>query len=97
MIASLALAAVLTWIVPMISIQSANVAKELPAYTTRAVIKRGTFFIAIRTRSGRWRQGRRNQIPPPLISLTGCSPPYPNAILGHAHNRFTAAEPASRS
>ena len=35
-IAFLALAAVLAWIVPLISMQSANVAKELPAYTTRA-------------------------------------------------------------
>ena len=35
-IAFFALAAVLTWIVPLISMQSANVAKELPAYTGRA-------------------------------------------------------------
>ncbi|CAN5492259.1 hypothetical protein BH18VER1_BH18VER1_04130 [soil metagenome] len=35
-IAFLALAGVLTWVVPMISIQSANVARELPAYTNRA-------------------------------------------------------------
>ncbi len=35
-IAFFALAAVLTWVVPSISIQSANVAKELPAYTSRA-------------------------------------------------------------
>ncbi len=35
-IAFLGLAAVLTWVVPTISMQSANVAKELPAYTNRA-------------------------------------------------------------
>ncbi|MFN2477401.1 MAG: AI-2E family transporter [Chthoniobacterales bacterium] len=35
-IAFLAFAAVLTWVVPSISMQSANVAKELPAYTNRA-------------------------------------------------------------
>lgn len=36
MIAFLAIAAALTWIVPSISLQSANVARELPAYTNRA-------------------------------------------------------------
>lgn len=36
MIAFLGFAAVMTWVVPTISMQSANVAKELPAYTNRA-------------------------------------------------------------
>lgn len=35
-IAFLALAALLVWLVPVISMQSANVAKELPAYTQKA-------------------------------------------------------------
>ncbi len=35
-VAFLAFAAVLTWVVPLISMQSANVAKELPAYTSSA-------------------------------------------------------------
>ena len=35
-IAVLALAALLIWLVPMISVQSANAAKELPAYTQKA-------------------------------------------------------------
>ncbi len=38
-IAFFALAAVLTWIVPSISMQSASVARELPAYTSRACEK----------------------------------------------------------
>ncbi len=35
-IASLAITALLVWLVPLVSLQSANVARELPAYTLRA-------------------------------------------------------------